>query len=110
MMKRIFLSMLLVLISFTLISCGNDTNSTFIAIVLENNGSLLVEPVEGSAELRSADKIIIHTSDTKILNYANKEIDITAITVNQRVEVSYNGMIMESYPAQIMAFKIKLLE
>ena len=39
----------------------NKDGVTFMAEVLENNGtSLLVEPQPGSKELSSADKIVIH--------------------------------------------------
>ncbi len=80
------------------------------ATVIENTGSLLVQPDEGTDEMRSSDKIYLHTSDTDIRNTSNKKITITDISVNQRIEITYNGMIMESYPAQITASKIKLID
>ena len=52
-----------------LVGCSNqeDEGVSFVATVLENNqDSLLVEPVEGSVELSSADRIVAHVSDATI--------------------------------------------
>lgn len=63
---------------------------TFQASVIEtNNDSIIVKPVDGSLELDSADKFYIS-------NEENLELQIGDL-----VEISYNGEIMESYPAQL---------
>ena len=63
---------------------------TFQASVIEtNDDSIIVKPVDSSLELDSADKFYIS-------NEENLELQIGDL-----VEISYNGEIMESYPAQL---------
>ena len=65
------------------------------------NNSILVEPEEGSNERRSSDKISMNI--TRPTNGIND-----FYVVGNKVKITYNGMIMESYPAQIIATKIEL--
>lgn len=66
---------------------------SFRATVLEvDDQCVLVRPLEGEQELLSADKIYI--SFQKLENAPKME-------VGAKVEIFYDGMIMESYPAQI---------
>lgn len=62
----------------------------FEAIVLENDTQLLVEPVEGSPERNSSDKIVLHLPQA-----------VESLQPGDRILVGYNGEIAESYPAQI---------
>ena len=73
---------------------------TFQASVIEKNkDSIIVKPVEGSLELDSADEFYLSNRD-------NLELQIGDI-----VEISYNGEIMESYPAQLgEVYKITVIE
>ena len=73
---------------------------TFQASVIEtNDDSITVKPVDGSLELDSADKFHISNED-------NLELQIGDL-----VEISYNGEIMESYPAQLgEVYKITMIE
>ena len=73
---------------------------TFRASVIEtNHDSIIVKPVDGSLELDSADKFYIS-------NEENLELQI-----GDFVEISYNGEIMESYPAQLgEVYKITVIE
>ena len=73
---------------------------TFQASVIEtNHDSIIVKPVDGSLELDSADKVYIS-------NEENLELQI-----GDFVEISYNGEIMESYPAQLgEVYKITVIE
>ena len=73
---------------------------TFQATVIEkNNDSIIVKPEDGSLELASADKFYIP-------NVENLELQIGDL-----VEISYNGEIMESYPAQLgEVYKITVIE
>ena len=73
---------------------------TFQASVIEtNDDSITVKPVDGSLELDSADKF-------HISNEENVELQIGDL-----VEISYNGEIMESYPAQLgEVYKIMVIE
>lgn len=70
-----------------------EVNSTFQAMILEIKDTYyLVEPVEGSQELKSADKI---TVPMKNLDPALEP------EVGDIIEITYNGEIAESYPAQV---------
>ena len=92
---------------------GKDAGVSFMATVLENNGSsLLVEPQLGSRELSSADKVVVYVGDkTALKKGENQKIAMTDIAVGQLVEIAYNGAIAESYPAQIhTSYHIKLME
>ena len=72
---------------------GNET--VFRARVLSvGNGTMLVEPVEGSAELRSSDRI------SMALEHMAPSPEPQA---GDTVEITYNGEILESYPAQLGA-------
>ncbi len=73
---------------------------TFQASVIEKtNDAVTVKPADGSPELDSADQFYIS-------NEENPELQIGDL-----VEISYNGEIMESYPAQLgEVYKITVIE
>lgn len=72
----------------------------FKATVVELNGnSVLVEPLEGEGELRSSDQISFDIANLE-------QIGVQAGSV---VEIAYDGLIMESYPAQIHAASWKMV-
>lgn len=69
----------------------SETQETFRAEVLEvHEGTILVRPLEGEPELRSADKIYAS------FRYVQ---EVPAIKVGDIVEIIYNGMLQETYPA-----------
>ena len=82
---------------------GGDETVTFQAAILEiQDGCYLVEPVEGSAELNSADKITIPM--TNMVPSPEPE-------VGDVLEIEYDGSIAESYPAQITkVYSIRVAE
>ena len=59
-----------------------------------NGESLLVRPLDGSDEARSADKIWVSAGGMT-------ESERAALTVGSLVRIFYDGLIAESYPAQI---------
>ena len=74
----------------------------FVATIIgAYESSILVEPEEGTNERKSSDKISM--SITRPTNGIND-----FYIVGNKVKITYNGMIMESYPAQIVATKIEL--
>ena len=94
-MKKIFyiLIILAVLFSFTACNGKTDNTATFQAIILEiHDEYYLVEPVEGSAELNSADQITVPMTSMN---------DSSEPEVGDILEIVYDGAIAESYPAQI---------
>ena len=76
-------------------ACGRKNGQvSFSAIVVEVNGTqLIVCPDEGSAELRSADRISV---SIKTVSEGEPEF-----AVGDRVSITYSGEIMETYPAQL---------
>lgn len=115
-MKKYFSLVICTMMLFaSLTGCGNSEikgEFSFIATVLENKESyLLVEPVEASTELGSADKIMVFIGDETLLESQNVQITINDIETRRKVEISYNGGIAESYPAQINGcYKVKMLD
>jgi len=119
-MKRKWMALFLALcMALSLCACadsGNDENSanaanaetvtaakavSFEATILEvYDGSVMVQPVEGSAELRSADKITFGTKNLNDIGHG----------VGDQVKIYYGGEIMESYPAQIVPTKWELVK
>ncbi len=77
--------------------------SIFRAKVLEvHENTVLVEPLEGEDELRCSDQIYI--------SFGHLE-QIPEIKVDDIIQIQYNGMIMESYPAQIDGtYSIEIIE
>lgn len=67
------------------------------------DSAILVEPDEGTNERKSSDKISMGI--TRSTNGTNG-----FYVVGNKVKITYNGMIMESYPAQIFATKIELVK
>ncbi|HKM02035.1 MAG TPA: DUF3221 domain-containing protein, partial [Sedimentibacter sp.] len=84
----------------------NIETVSFNAVVIENNGnSILVNPEEGSTELNSSDKIVVRVPvDNATLK------DLSEFTEGKKVKITYDGMIMESYPAQINAYDVEKIE
>ncbi|MBR4084915.1 MAG: hypothetical protein IKK33_11610 [Lachnospiraceae bacterium] len=71
----------------------NINTVSFEAVILEVlDASVLVCPVQGSNELKSADKISV--------SLGKLEIPFNLI-VGQTIRIEYDGLIAESYPAQI---------
>lgn len=72
---------------------------TFFGKVVEAEASyIIVEPNENEEERKSADKISIGLGEHNDALY----------TVGTNVKITYDGTIMESYPAQVKATKIEL--
>lgn len=75
----------------------------FIGTIIESGKDyIIVEPDEGTNERKSSDRISIGIDrPTSGVN--------DFYVVGNRVRITYNGFINESYPAQIDAFKIELV-
>lgn len=109
--KLIMCSILLIILFLAGCSDRKDEESSFVATVLEiNQSNLLVEPAEGSTELSSADRIVAHAGDAIFLDSEGAEVDISAVEVGDRVIIFYDGVIAESYPAQIWSFRVQIVE
>lgn len=81
----------------------SEVKSTFQATILEiHDGYYLVEPVEGSSERNSADRITVPMTNMNPLSEPE---------VGDVLEIEYDGSIAESYPAQITSvYSISVIE
>lgn len=71
----------------------------FLGTILDiQNDSIIVEPVNGTNERKTSDKIII------------KKINDDIYVIGNKVKITYNGNINESYPAQITATEIEIVK
>ena len=71
----------------------------FMGTILEvNKNSIIVEPSASSHERKSSDKIII------------KRVNTDNYKIGDKLKITYNGLIEESYPAQISATEIELIK
>ena len=74
----------------------------FVGTIIEaSDSSIIVKPDEGTNERKSSDKISM-----KITRPTNGTNDF--YVVGNKIKITYNGVIMESYPAQIVATRIEL--
>ncbi len=134
-MKKLSIIMMMLLFILTVTGCGTvdktgDTNPsqngtkgnnintgsdskvkavTFKAEVIENKETLLIAPDKDSNEYKSSDKMTVNLTDTVITDKDGKKITKEEIKQGDRVEITYNGLVLESYPAQIGAATIKVL-
>lgn len=119
MKKMIMVPVLLIIALATLSAChtqnalseepaGQVMEATVLEVLGENQ--LLVEPVAGSSELSSADRIAAHTHEAEVLDASGTATALENYEAGSRVNITYDGSIAESYPAQIWPQKVQLLE
>ncbi|NLL73280.1 MAG: DUF3221 domain-containing protein [Clostridiales bacterium] len=92
---------------------GSDKDDSdiqvFEADVIENENGLLISPDQESVEFSSSDKISVGLIDAKIFDKEGNLVDKDVLISGDRIKVYYNGIILESYPAQISAQKIEVI-
>lgn len=104
-MEKRMIALLLLCSCFILGGCvyGKEYSSTFKATILEIYGnSYLVEPMNGSRELRSSDQILV------FMENADSSVEPE---VGDVIKIKYRGGILESYPGQIIdVLSIKVIK
>lgn len=117
LMKKIKIVLFISVMSMFIIlaGCGKEeenqkagvaTEVYFKAVVIEvNENSFLVEPEDDASEKKSADKIVV---GVKNLEDEESLQMIEQIEVGDIVNIGYDGMIAETYPAQITALEISI--
>lgn len=112
MRKQVLVILVLSLI-LTVTACGTSSGgeseivgnekATFQATILEiHDGYYLVEPVAGSTELNSADRITVPMTNMN----PSPESEVGDV-----LEIEYDGSIAESYPVQITnVYSISVVE
>lgn len=104
MKKTVFFALLISALAAALLGCSlaapEDTVDPeyLFATVIEAGTSPLVEPTEGSTELASADRIYISTS---AMTDEQSVLTLRALREGDTVRIAYDGLIAETYPAQI---------
>lgn len=78
---------------------SHDIHSFYGKIIEVSSSYIIVEPDENEEERKSSDKFSI-----------SLENDSTDYKVGNKVKITYEGMIMESYPAQIGTTKIEIVK
>lgn len=101
--KKSIVVVMMVIIAFSLIGCDQKTDKiTFSATIMRvDDQSILVRPGQDTNEYKSADLISVGLSNTEITDANCKKIVISALPVGSKVDITYGGIILESYPAQI---------
>ncbi len=87
----------------------NVDYQVFEAMVIKPEEGLLISPDKDTIEYKSSDKIYVATNDAEIFDAENNIADIDILKPGDRIRISYDGLIAESYPAQITADKIELI-
>ena len=101
-------------LAFTLLiaaACGQkEEGVTFSASVEEiDEGTLLVVADEDSGVRRSADRFSVGLGGAKLVDEEGKAIEVGDLWLHDRVEITFDGNIAESYPAQITATRVARL-
>ncbi len=86
----------------------NTDTYVFKAEVMEAGDTLLVAPDPDSQEYKSSDRIAVNLLDCIIKDAEGKEITEEELRVGDIIEITYGGMIAESYPAQLTATAVQV--
>lgn len=78
--------------------------------VIENGTALLITPDEDSNEARSSDRISVGVDGAFLLDEEGKGITAGQLQTGDILMITYNGVIAESYPAQITASKLERVD
>lgn len=94
---------MMMLVAFLLISCNQKTDKiTFSATIMRvDDQAILVRPGQETNEYKSADLILVALTNTEITDANGKKIAVSTLAVGAKVDITYGGAILESYPAQI---------
>ncbi len=87
---------------------NNTTETTFRAEVIEAGDYLLIAPDKDSSEAKSSDRISVRTAQAVITGEDGEEITLADLKPGDFIEVTYDGIMMDSYPAQISASAIRV--
>lgn len=83
---------------------------SFRAEIIELGNTLLITPSEESNEAKSSDRISVSFGDEALVDDKGTTITAEDLLVGDILVISYNGIILESYPAQITASKIEKVD
>lgn len=87
----------------------DEQDVVFEAEVISAEQGLLVTPDPQSGESKSSDKISVRLTEAKITDQEGKELTLEELKAGDFVKITYNGVILESYPAQIGASSVQVI-
>ncbi len=109
-MKKILKSIICLLSLGLLVSCGNGCLETYtMKATVSALSSARLEVEVYSAQYAEGPYSIIVDSTTKITDASGNKITLSDIAVGDKIEITYGGQVMLSYPPQVFATKIKKL-
>ncbi len=88
-------------------SSDGEEQFSFRAEIIESGDVLLITPSEESNEARSSDKISVNVAGAVLMDENGATIKTEHLIAGDILVITYNGMIAESYPAQITATKVE---
>ncbi len=83
---------------------------SFRAEIIESGELLLITPSEDSNEARSSDKISVNVAGAVLMDETGATIKTEHLIAGDILVITYNGVIAESYPAQITATKVEKVD
>lgn len=114
-MKRIIVSVILFVSAFMIFTCGfgedrqmQQENVKMIAEVTDLGEKITVEVL--SSEYTSGTHLVITHDATEYLDENGNKKNRNDIEVGDRIEIEYSGQVMLSYPPQIVALKIVMMD
>jgi preprotein translocase subunit YajC len=82
---------------------------TIARISMLGDGTVVSIHLEGDIEGIDTDKLTVHVNEKTKVYGGGKTVGRNAIRGDETVEVLFSGAVMESYPQQIHAYAIKIL-
>ena len=119
-LRRVFLIILAMLLVTYTIACapqedpvselpGEGKAFSLKATITETDSkSITVNVTESDAATGTL--VVLLSEQTKLLDEAGQAIALSALGIGDKVEISYNGQMMKSFPPQIVATVIKRVE
>ena len=79
-----------------------ENKTTFTATIMRvDDQAVLVRPGQETDEYKSADLISVGLSNAELTDTRGNPVEVSALSVGLKVDITYGGAILESYPAQI---------
>ncbi len=95
----------IILSSFT--ACDNKEQFVMIGKITAINSHIEIEILQD--EYNQGIMWVNYSSTTPIYNANNERINLSDLTVGNKIRIVYSGQVMMSYPGQIVAKKIILI-
>lgn len=95
---------ILMLAAFLLLpGCGQKADRvTFSATIMRvDENAVLVRPAQDTSEYKSADLISVGLLNAEITDAKGSLLALSSLTVGLKVDITYGGSVLESYPAQV---------